>query len=489
MRVVPSDRSAAFVADLAVSLLAPAASLLLAHLIHITLGLDRLGLLFLAAVTAAASLRGSRAALVSALVGVICYKIFLNLGVGEPTSTLEDVLNLLIFLVVALLTGALAGKLRDESDKTRRHAKEMELLFEACRALSTEDKDAFWPAIARTVAEASGGAALALDSAGTLQASAGEINNADAQVARGREVIQALVSGAVPIDLGGWHFRRIPSYGPAEGLLLWQAPYLDEKLHKFVDVITELASASLARAQVRREQIRIQAAEEAGRLRETLLSSISHDFRSPLAAIIGSATSLLEYGERFDDATRRDLLTNIQDEGERLNQFVANLLNFTKLQSGVIRPNTRPILIADVLQSVIERVRRHRGQAAELRIESDCEVQADPMLLEQVLYNILDNASKYAPSDEGVEIGCSVEQNTAKIIIADYGPGLSDEDHLGVFTTFHHARRNGQSQGTGLGLSIARGFVEAMGGAIQARNRTDGCSGLQIEINLPRSLS
>jgi two-component system sensor histidine kinase KdpD len=258
-------------------------------------------------------------------------------------------------------------------------------------------------------------------------------------------------------------------------------------LETFVNLIVDLASASLARARVQQEQVRNQAAEQAGKLREALLSSISHDFRSPLAAIIGSSTSLLEYGDKFDEAVRQDLLLNIRDEGEKLNEFVANLLNMIRLQSGVLQPNADRLQASEIIHAAIERLKRHRGKAPPAIVHSDCEVVADPLLLEQAIYNILDNAAKYAATPEGVEITCLDRQQGGQIVIADHGPGLAKEDQAGVFSTFHFARKVGQAKGTGLGLSISRGFIEAMGGTIVAGDRSDGQSGLEIAINLPRS--
>jgi two-component system sensor histidine kinase KdpD len=258
-------------------------------------------------------------------------------------------------------------------------------------------------------------------------------------------------------------------------------------LETFVNLIVDLASASLARARVQQEQVRNQAAEQAGKLREALLSSISHDFRSPLAAIIGSSTSLLEYGDKFDEAVRQDLLLNIRDEGEKLNEFVANLLNMIRLQSGVLQPNADRLQASEIIHAAIERLKRHRGKAPPAIVHSDCEVVADPLLLEQAIYNILDNAAKYAATPEGVEITCLDQQQGGQIVIADHGPGLAKEDQAGVFSTFHFARKVGQAKGTGLGLSISRGFIEAMGGTIVAGDRSDGQSGLEIAINLPRS--
>jgi two-component system sensor histidine kinase KdpD len=219
-----------------------------------------------------------------------------------------------------------------------------------------------------------------------------------------------------------------------------------------------------------------------------LLSSISHDFRSPLAAIIGSSTSLLEYGDKFDEAVRHDLLLNIHDEGEKLNQFVANLLNLTRLHSGVVQPVRERVGVGQIIRDAVERVERHRGETLAIRTGGDCEAAADPLLLEQSIYNIVDNAVKYGGAADDIDVRCSANGTTCTIVVADRGPGLPESDRDNIFTSFYFVRRTGRSKGTGLGLSIAKGFVEAMGGSIEARARSDGQSGLEIAIDLPRNI-
>jgi two-component system sensor histidine kinase KdpD len=485
MQVARSVQSATFAVDLVLALVAPALALGAAEFLYSTLGLTRTGILFLAAVTFAASLRGTRAAVLAALIGVLCYKLFLDQRAGESTSAVEDLLAVLVFLVVALVTGTLAGRVHDSAEKARRHAAQMETLFRTSRALSEEEEGKFWPTLTGAIAQASGGAALAVDERGAVQARAGRPANEGAALDRARRILDG--AGEPKGGGGEWRARTVPHNAPFAGVLLWEAREDDGETEGFTELLADLAAASLARAQMRREQVRVEAAEEAGKLREALLSSISHDFRSPLAAIIGSSTSLLEYGDKFDEAVRRDLLLNIQDEGEKLNQFVANLLNMTRLQSGVVRPATRALTAGDAIGSAIERLRRHHGgKTPAVELDADCTVQADPLLLEQAVYNILDNAAKYAGADGPVEIVCQNDGAFSRIVISDHGPGLPPEDQAGIFTTFHFARK-GQAKGTGLGLSISRGFIEAMGGTIAARDRSDGQSGLEIAINLPRS--
>jgi two-component system sensor histidine kinase KdpD len=258
-------------------------------------------------------------------------------------------------------------------------------------------------------------------------------------------------------------------------------------MDEFVELVAELAAASLSRSRARREQLRVEAAEEGGRLREALLSSISHDFRSPLAAIIGSATSLLEYGDKFGEEVRQDLLLNIRDEGERLNEFVANLLNMTRLQAGVLQPSLKCVNVGHVAAAAVARLSRHQTHRPNIIIDAECEVMADPLLLEQAMYNVLDNACKHGASDDGIRVTSRRGASKCEIVISDHGPGLAKEDQAGVFSTFHFARKTGSTKGTGLGLSISQGFIAAMAGRIVARDRSDGRSGLEIVITLPRS--
>ena len=480
-----SIRRDALALDIAVALLALLAALGLSEIIHSFLGIARISLVFLAAVTVAASIRGSRSALVAALAGVFFYRVFLDMRVGEQTDVVEDVLNVVIFLVVALVTGALAGRVRDEAARSRIRAGRMEALFKASRTLSEEDDESLWPTVAGTLAELSDGPAFAFDETGAVRGRAGDAGQADPAATQ-------LVDELLPSPANGtrtsasWSARALVSQAGPAGVLVWQTREEDEELEGSIALLAELASASIARARTRQEQVKARAAEEAGKLREALLSSISHDFRSPLAAIIGSSTSLLEYGDRFDEAVRHDLLLNIHHEGEKLNQFVTNLLNLTRLHSGVIQPSAEHLPLAGAVRNAIERLERHRGEELRIRTEGDCEAQADPLLLEQAIYNIVDNAVKYGGPPEAIEIVCRANGRSCDITVTDAGPGLPESDYRNMFTSFHFVRTTGRSKGTGLGLSIAKGFVEAMGGTIEARGRGDGKQGLEILIELPR---
>ena len=478
-----SRRRVSVVIDVAVALLAPALALAVSELLHSMLGLTRLGVLFLAAVIAAAIFRGSRAAIPSAIVSLIFYKLFLDLRAGEVTGPVEDIMNLAIFLLVAIVTGTLAGRAHDQAAAARRHADRMELLVEASQSFAKDERQTFWPTLARTLSRLSGGPAVVVDRRGAVQGTYGDHHGRDDDV---QHVASAVLEEDDPAirDMGAWSARMIRSEDRAQGVMLWKAQERDPATSRVIDLLAELTAASMTAFDARGKQMRMQAAEESAKLREALLSSISHDFRSPLAAIIGSSSSLLEYGERFDDEVRRDLLENIRDEGERLNQFVGNLLSHTRLQAGVVKASREATDVSAVIASALARLELHRGPMP-VTCDCDCTAEADPLLLEQALYNIFDNAWKYADRARGLEVHCTSAGRHCRILVADRGPGLPSEDLPQLFTSFHFARK-GTPTGTGLGLSITRGFVEAMGGKVEARGRTDGRCGLQVIIDLPK---
>jgi len=233
------------------------------------------------------------------------------------------------------------------------------------------------------------------------------------------------------------------------------------------------------------EQVRRTAETE--RLRSALLTSISHDLKTPLAAVLGAAGALRDLSKSFDDAAKADLLITIIDESERLNRFIANLLDMTKLESGAVAPNAALHDVGEVVGSALERaskiLARHR---VEVEIGPDLPmVQVDAVLFEQVLFNLLDNASRYAPADTTITIQSWREQESVYLRVLDQGDGIAAEDVERIFDKFYRARKGDQGRaGTGLGLAISRGFIEAMQGKIAAANRPDR-SGAVFTITLP----
>jgi two-component system sensor histidine kinase KdpD len=226
---------------------------------------------------------------------------------------------------------------------------------------------------------------------------------------------------------------------------------------------------------------------EADRLRAALLTSISHDLKTPLAAIVGSAGALKDLSAQLDDGAKADLMATILDESERLNRFIANLLDMTKLEAGAIKPNLALHDVGEIVGSVLERARKILARHnVEIEIAGGLPMlKLDPVLFEQVLFNLLDNAAKYSPSETTIRIESWQDGQTVKLQVIDEGAGIPAEEIERVFEKFHRASKGDQVRaGTGLGLAISRGFVEAMGGVIDAGNRPDR-PGAVFTISLP----
>jgi len=212
---------------------------------------------------------------------------------------------------------------------------------------------------------------------------------------------------------------------------------------------------------------------EKERMRSSLLSSVSHDFRTPLTAIVGSASALLKKEELLKNPSTRDLLENIQNEGERLSRLVQNLLEVTRLETRGVQLQKELYPLEEIVGSALERTEKLlAGRRVKIQIpESLPLVPVEGLLIEQVLINLLENAARHTPAASEIEVDAGAEGSTVKVSISDRGPGLKVEDLERIFEKFYH---DPSSPGAGLGLAICRAIVQAHGGTISATNRTGG---------------
>ena len=264
-------------------------------------------------------------------------------------------------------------------------------------------------------------------------------------------------------------------------------PLLTPDQRRLLDALIDQAALAIERVHLVDDLDQAKRRVEADRLRAALLTSISHDLKTPLAAIVGAAGALKDLSPQLDDKAKADLVATILDESERLNRFIANLLDMTKLEAGSIKPNMARHDVGEIVGSVLERARKILARhTVEIEIASGLPLlELDPVLFEQVLFNLLDNAAKYAPPETTIRIESWLEGETVKLQVIDEGSGIPPEEVELVFEKFHRAPRGDQVRaGTGLGLAISRGFIEAMGGTIDAANRSDR-SGAVFTINLP----
>jgi two-component system sensor histidine kinase KdpD len=253
-----------------------------------------------------------------------------------------------------------------------------------------------------------------------------------------------------------------------------------EAARREVEAFARQTALALERVRLAGEAEAARVSAETERLRNALLTSVSHDLRTPLAAITGAATTLLEAGTRLDERTRHDLLESIRDETARLNRLVQNLLQMTRLESGALKLQHEWHPLEEVIGAALE---RFGDQPVALTVPRDLPlVPIDDVLIEQVIVNLLDNAAKYTGKNGTIRVLATSTDETVTVEIADTGPGLPPGDETRVFEKFYRGASNG-IQGTGLGLAICRGIVHAHGGRIWAQNQPEG--GVAFLFTLP----
>ena len=236
------------------------------------------------------------------------------------------------------------------------------------------------------------------------------------------------------------------------------------------------ARTAIERARLAEEVTAFRTAAEAERVRNTLLTSISHDFRTPLASILGAATSLIDYGVRLPEPARRDLLMQVKDEAEHLDGMVRNLLAMTRVEAGALEINRDWIDVRELFdRAVAVAKRRGASQRFEVLVEPELPfLPGDANLLGQVLSNLIGNAIRYAGPSAHVVIAAKSETDQVLVSVTDDGPGVSPELLPRVFHKFVRAggTLGDAGEGSGLGLAIAKGIIEAHGGSIEARNQS-----------------
>jgi two-component system sensor histidine kinase KdpD len=256
---------------------------------------------------------------------------------------------------------------------------------------------------------------------------------------------------------------------------------------RLLDALIDQGALAIERVHLVEDMDRAKRTIETDRLRAALLTSISHDLKTPLASVLGAASTLRDLGGRFDDSQKAELLATVIDESERLNRFIANLLDMTRLEAGAATPNLSPHDLDDIVGSVLRRASRilahHR---IEIEMGDDLPMVAiDAVLFEQVLFNLLDNAAKYSDAGTAIRIQGWRESETVCLQILDEGDGIPPAELGQIFDKFYRVQKGDRVRaGTGLGLAISRGFVESMHGTIVAANRSDR-SGAVFTITLP----
>ncbi len=257
-----------------------------------------------------------------------------------------------------------------------------------------------------------------------------------------------------------------------------------EQLH-LLQAFAGLVALALQRADLEAEADRIRLDIETERLRNSLLSAVSHDLRTPLSVITGASSTLLETDLSLEPTVRRELVSSILHESERLNRLVVNLLDMTRLQAGALAVQKQWQPIEEVVGAALARLSRQLEQhPLSTHIADDLPfAPLDDLLIQQVLVNLLENAVRHTPPGTPIELSACKRDNSVVIEVADHGPGLPTGEPGRLFDKFYRAGQSMARSGTGLGLAICRGIIELHGGKIQAENRPGG--GAVFRFSLP----
>jgi two-component system sensor histidine kinase KdpD len=486
-----------------VALLAVLMALAVGYLIQPFVGLETVDLVFLTAVVGVAVRFGLWPSLLAIAAASLCYNFFFipplhTFTIAEPTN----VAAFLFFTIVAVLVSNLAARVRLEAVTAQGRARTTEALYTFSRKLAgvTTLDDALWATAFQIASMLKLRVVLLLpDPSGTITVRAGYppedmLDTADFAAAkwtfehnhpagRGANTLAEARRLFLPMRTGRGAVGVVGLDGDRPG------PLLTPEQRRLLDALTDQAALAIERVNLVEDVERAKRAAEADRLRQALLTSISHDLKTPLAAIMGAAGTLRDFPAFLDEETKADLVETIQDESERLNRFIANLLDMTKLESGAVRPNKAPHEIGEIVGTALQRADKVlSGHGIEVELAPDMPmVDVDPVLFEQVLFNLLDNAAKYAPPGTTVRIQGRPDADGLSVYlqVLDEGEGIPQTDLEHIFEKFHRARKGDSVRaGTGLGLAICCGFVEAMDGTITAGNRSDR-PGAVFTITLP----
>jgi two-component system sensor histidine kinase KdpD len=465
-----------------------------------------LAMIFLASVLTSGLLLGLRPALVASALAILTYNFFFleprfSLQIGHAT----DVITFVIFLAVAAATGWLSGRVRDQAQLSARRASAVTALLAASRRLSgASAAGQAAQVLAEQASAASGGRAVVLaPQAGELVQVAGApttvllTTGAMAAARWAWEKGEAAGAGTGTLPQVGWLFRPLVGVRGRAGVagveVTGEAGADEERL---VSALLDQGAVALERAELAAETVETEALRRSDKLRAALLNSISHDLRTPLSTVLGAATTLIDYGKTLKPPVRADLLVSIREEAERLNRYVGDLLDMTRLEGGALNTRSDWTDARDVLTAAIRRVERRRGARTLTRdFPSDLSlVRTDPGLLEQAIVNILENAIAYSPETSRIEVAAYEDRGNVVISIEDEGPGIPEADLERIFEKFRRLeepsdRARGDRKGAGLGLSIAKGFVEAMGGRIAAASPIAYGRGTRVLISLPKAVA
>jgi two-component system sensor histidine kinase KdpD len=464
------DRLRPYVAATAVVAVASAIAPVLQRLPH-----ANISLLFLTGVLATAFRYGVWPSVYASLLSFFVYNFFFTppyytLSVGEK----GDIATLVFFLVVASIAGNLAARMREASQKRETALKRLAGLQSFTRsAAAAASRADVLRALTRHLASHFGVRSIAV-----LEASAAA-------------PAMTVTSDGTAADAGGAGKRKQSRWPLANsrgnaGFVAVEAAGLGPDENEYAQAVAEQAAVALERIMLVNELETASLKSERDQLRASLLSSVSHDLRTPLSSIVGAASSLMEYDATLSSSDKTALLQSVLDETHRLDRYIQNLLDMTRLGHGPLDLQRDWEDLRDLVSAAVRRLRLGADVRVRSAIADDAQlVYVHGDLIEQALVNLLDNAARHAPAGSVVDVTASVADGEVRIDVADAGPGIPDADLERVFDAFYRVHDRDRKSGTGLGLSICRGIARAHGGDVTA-HRVPGSAGALLRLRIPQ---
>lgn len=457
-----------------------------------------MGMIYLAVVVASAAVAGMRLALVSAVSGFLLWDYFFipplyEVTIGSP----QDLVGGVVFLIVAVVAGGLAGRVRGAALAAQARVESLRRVGAFSRRLGQASNEAdLLMEVARQACELAGRAlVLSPVPGGDLDIRAA-VPNADTMDEGAWAAARWCWSHSEPagrgtgtLPGGSWRFLPLRTVRGNLGVLgVRGEPPPSPPTLQAIAALADSAAIAWERVVLAQDRARSEAMQETQRLRTSLMASLGHDLRTPLTGIGGAAGTLRVAWDKMDEPTRSDLLASIEQDVARMAGFLANITDMTRLESGQVAPRLGPVQVEEVVEAAVSRL--PPGLHVSVQIDPALTVRADPTLLEQALFNVLENAVKYAPAGSLVSVRAAPEGSQVAISVADAGIGIPPDDLTRVFDSFFRAGRGDRGPpGTGLGLAIAHGLLEAMGGTILAQSPrhdlpADGLPGTIITLRL-----
>jgi two-component system sensor histidine kinase KdpD len=458
--------------------------------------------LYLVAVLAVGARCGLGPSLLAALLGSLAYNAvftppYFSLAIRDP----EDIVSVIVNLAGALVTGSLASRLKAQVEAMRRAKRRTDILYDFAGKIASAHRpdDILWAAAFHIAATLDCHSLILMpDAQGTLEQVQGHptIDELDARAEGAArwafEKREPAGAGTATLPAIDWLFVPLATATATLGVIgvrfRNRERRLDPETRRMLDLVEDQVAVALERTRLAGELADARVAGESETLRAALLNSVSHDLRTPLVTVIGAVSSLAESDSRLGEAARRELTLTALDEARRLDRYVQNLLDMTRLGHGALRPRRGSVDLRDL-------VARARRDLARMLADHEVVVtiapdlppaEIDAALIGQALANILENAAKYSPPGSRIAIEASRAADAdIRLAVVDEGPGIAPAERERVFDPFHRlAQGDSRPAGTGLGLAIVRGFAEAHGGRASAEAGPGG-RGTAIVLTLP----